>query len=234
MGRWQKVYLEDRRARTSPPSLCAKRAAQLFKQHRKSVILDLGCGAGRDTAYLAEADLAVIGADVEAAGFAAARQRARGTPARSAPLSRSAPSSTSASPRRPLAPSPPRPPAHPLTAFLRADARMLPFAEAAFEGIYSFGLLHEFTSIDRDHDIQQVMREIHRILQPNGLLVLAVLSGDFRFGLPDVYLFSEAMFREATKAFAPIEIKEYEDIGCTGKTDYKVWYGAFMKTGDST
>ena len=200
MGRWEQYFLEDRRVVTSPPSLGAKRSVELFRSRGKRLVLDLGCGAGRDTAHLAEAGLAVVGADIEPAGLAIAQQRCR---------------------ERAL-------PVH----LLQADARTLPFPDAAFQGTYCFGLLHDFTSMERDNDIRRVMSEIHRTLSPGGLLVLAVLAGDFRFSLPDVYLFSEAMFREATKDFDPIEIKEYEDIGCTGKTDYRVWYGAFVKKGE--
>jgi SAM-dependent methyltransferase len=159
----------------------------------------LGCGAGRDTAHLAEAGLTVVGADAAPAGLGIIRRRCAER----------------------------RLPVH----LLQADARTLPFSEAAFDAVYCFGLLHEFTSMERDTDVRRVMGEIHRVLAPGGLLALAVLSGDFRFGLPDVYLFSGAMFHEAAKDFAPIEMKEYEDIGCTGKTNYKVWYGAFLRRG---
>jgi SAM-dependent methyltransferase len=199
MSKWAKYFLEDRRVLTSPPSLCVRRAAELFTSRRKRLVLDLGCGAGRDTACLAQAGLEVAAADIEPAGLSIARRCCEEK----------------------------RLPVH----LFQADARMLPFANAEFEGVYSFGLLHDFTSMDRDRDIRRVMGEVHRILRPDGLLVLAVLSGDFRFSLPDVYLFSGAMFREAARDFEPIEMKEHEDIGCTGKTDYKVWYGAFVKKG---
>lgn len=199
MGRWHEVYLRDQRARITPASVCAQRATELFLRHGKNLILDLGCGTGRDTAYFLQAGLHVIGTDIEPAGVEVAQRRIteKGHSA----------------------------------AFCLADARILPFGNAAFEGVYSFGLLHEFTSMERDVEIQKVMREIYRILQPEGLLVLAVLSGDFRFGLPDVYLFNGPMFREATKDFTAIEIDEHDDIGCTGKTNYRVWYGAFIKKG---
>ena len=199
MGRWKKYFLEDRRVLTSPPSLCARRAGELFKARGIRFVLDLGCGAGRDTACLAQAALEVAAADIEPAGLSIARRYCE---------------------EKRLA-----------VHLLQADARMLPFANAAFEGVYAFGLLHDFTSMERDSDIRRAMAEIHRTLRPGGLLVLAVLSGDFRFSLPDVYLFSGAMFHEATKDFEPIEIKEYDDIGCTGKTDYKVWYGSFVRKG---
>ena len=202
MGRWEKYFREDRRVLTSPPSLCARRAVEFFRARGARLVLDLGCGAGRDTVYLAEAGLRMIAADIERAGLALARDRCA---------------------EKAL-------PVH----LLQADTRALPFPDAAFDGIYSFGLLHDFTSMERDSDIRRAMAEIHRALRPGGFLVLAVLSGDFRFSLPDVYLFSGAMFHDATKDFEPIELKEYEDTGCTGKTDYKVWYGAFLKKGDPT
>jgi SAM-dependent methyltransferase len=197
MGRWRKYYVEDRRVWTSPPSLCARRAADVFKAQGKRVILDLGCGAGRDAVCLAEAGLTVVGTDIEDAGLAILQRRIAERPADVLPV--------------------------------RADARRLPFSDAVFEGIYSFGLLHDFTSMERDAEVRQAMAEMHRTLQPGGLLVLAVLAGDFRFTLPDVYVFSEHMFRRATEDFTPVEIKQYDDIGCTGKTDYPIWYGVFLR-----
>ncbi len=194
MGRWEKIYQRDRRVLDAPPSRCARSAAEVFARHGKSLILDVGCGAGRDTIHLVQSGLTVIGADREKAGIAIARRRCGAS-------------------------------------FLYADARLLPFADGAFDGIYSFGLLHEFTSMERDEHVREAMSEMRRCLRAGGILILAVLSGDFRFSLPDVYVFSERMFREATKDFDAMEIREYEDVGCTGKTDYKVWYGVFRKKG---
>ncbi|MGB8658240.1 MAG: class I SAM-dependent methyltransferase [Candidatus Zixiibacteriota bacterium] len=112
---------------------------------------------------------------------------------------------------------------------LKADARNLPFLNASFEGVYCFGLLHEFTGETKENDIAEVMNEIHRVLQSSGILVLAVLSGEPEKGLPHVHLFTEQMFDDATRLFQIIEKRECYDIGCTGKEDYRVWYGAFTK-----
>ncbi len=115
--------------------------------------------------------------------------------------------------------------------FARADARTLPFPDASFEGVYCFGMLHEFTEVTREQDIGAVMKEIDRVLAPQGLLILAVLSGEPEQGLPHVYLFTEQVFDAVTRAFQTLEKRTYNDIGCTGKTDYHVWYGAFHKQG---
>jgi hypothetical protein len=73
------------------------------------------------------------------------------------------------------------------------------------------------------------MREIHRVLQPHGLLVLAVLAGEPDQGLPHVQLFSEAMLDQATARFVPLEKSLQCDRGCTGRQDYQVWFGVYQK-----
>jgi ubiquinone/menaquinone biosynthesis C-methylase UbiE len=110
-----------------------------------------------------------------------------------------------------------------------ADARRLPFPPAAFEGVYCFGLLHEFVSATAAEDVSQVISEIERLLQPDGRLVLAVLAGEPALGLPHVRMFTEQMFDEATRRFKCVDKKNYEDIGCTGKSDYPIWMGKYVK-----
>ena len=45
-----------------------------------------------------------------------------------------------------------------------ADARYLPFGSDSFEGVYCFGLLHEFTGEHRKEIVGEVMDEIARLL----------------------------------------------------------------------
>ena len=108
-----------------------------------------------------------------------------------------------------------------------ADARRLPFRQGSFDGVYCFGLLHEFTGEHRVEDVDSVMAEIMRLLCHEGILVLTVLSGRPEAGLPAVQLFTRQMFDEATNGFTAIEVNMLDDIGCTGKTDYHVWVGIF-------
>jgi SAM-dependent methyltransferase len=110
-----------------------------------------------------------------------------------------------------------------------ADARRLPFGDGSFEGVYCFGLLHEFTAAGWQEDVERVMGEIRRLLRDEGILVLAVLSGDPEAGLPAVQLYSRQMFERATTGLQPIEIEAYDDVGCTGRTDYRIWHGTFVK-----
>ena len=112
---------------------------------------------------------------------------------------------------------------------IAADARHLPFKDGSFEGVYCFGLLHEFTGEGREEDVGEVMGEAKRLLCDEGILVLAVLSGEAEAGLPAVQLYTRQMFDEATKGLREIEVKMYDDVGCTGRADYPVWYGMFEK-----
>jgi ubiquinone/menaquinone biosynthesis C-methylase UbiE len=114
-------------------------------------------------------------------------------------------------------------------AYVEADAHHLPFADSLFEGIYCFGLLHEFVGETAAVDVQQTMHEIHRILKPAGLLILTTLAGDPQAGLPHVQLFSETMFDAVTSMFQRIEKRTYADLGCTGQSGYNIWYGQFTK-----
>jgi ubiquinone/menaquinone biosynthesis C-methylase UbiE len=113
--------------------------------------------------------------------------------------------------------------------WVAADARRLPFADGSFEGVYCFGLLHEFTGEHGQEDVVAAMGEIRRLLCEGGVLVLAVLAGDPKEGLPSVQKFTQQMFEKATRGFQPIEIRMYDDIGCTSRTDYRIWYGLFEK-----
>jgi ubiquinone/menaquinone biosynthesis C-methylase UbiE len=114
-----------------------------------------------------------------------------------------------------------------------ADARHLPFKDGSLEGVYCFGLLHEFTSEHREEDVEQVMAEILRLLCDEGILALTVLSGEPEAGLPLVQMFTRQMYERATKGLQAIEIKMYDDVGCTGRPDYHVSYGVFEKCGDA-
>ncbi len=199
MTRWQKFYLEDSRPASVSASNFAKKAAGVFAFHRKQKILDLACGVGRDSFYLAGCSLRVTGGDLARSGLELARQSQASTVQKQVD-------------------------------FVQIDARRLPFVNDTYEGIYCFGLLHEFSQSDGWKDISRVMEEIERILEPGGLLLLAVLAGDPRQGLPHVLLFDEEMFDCATRAFSVIEKELVDDLGCTGREDYHTWQGVFRKS----
>jgi len=200
--RWDKWYSQDNldkdeRILAAPPSLCAQNAAAEFLSRHKLHILDLGCGVGRDTFYLAERGLQVTGVDAAVNGLLAAAQIGRRH--------------------------------HAFFELVCADARRLPFEAGAFEGVYCFGLLHEFTGEHMGEDVAQVMAEIGRVVCRQGILVLTVLSGEAEAGVPAVQLFTREMFDHATRGWQPVEIRAYDDIGCTSRPDYHVWYGIFEK-----
>lgn len=116
------------------------------------------------------------------------------------------------------------------TPLVCTDARSLPFEEASFDGVYCFGLLHEFTNTRAEDDTLLVMAEIERVLKPSGACILAVLAGDPETALPHVRLFTEQMFRDAIQRFEIIECQQIHDTGCTGSRDYQVWFSVMIKT----
>jgi ubiquinone/menaquinone biosynthesis C-methylase UbiE len=198
MTRWQQFYLEEPRISAVPASNFAKKAPDLFTRNHKRKILDLACGVGRDSFFLAEHSLRVTAGDLASSGIEIARQ----TQAKFAKR---------------------------LVDFIQVDARYLPFGKDVFEGVYCFGLLHEFTEPDGWLDISRVMEEIYRVLEPGGILLLAVVSGDPQEGLPHNLLFNEEMFDSATQAFVVIKKEMINDLGCTGREDYHTWQGMFRK-----
>lgn len=110
-----------------------------------------------------------------------------------------------------------------------ADARNLPFKDGSFEGVYCFGLLHEFTGESRDGAVEGLMGEIWRSLGAKGLLVITALAGEPEAGLPAVQLHTREMFEHVTAGFEAIAVERHDDVGCTARQDYTVWYGLFEK-----
>jgi len=197
LTRWQKFYLDDPKLLSIPPSDCAHQAARIFASSNSRIILDLGCGTGRDSFLLAESGIQVIGLDAARSGLLLAKKR------------------SAASQFKP--------------SWIESDSRLLPFSDAAFDGVYCFGLLHEFVGKSSRIDVAGIMSEIQRVLKISGAVIIAVSAGDPEKGLPHVQNFSESMFDSATSEFRCIEKKAYDDLGCTGRTDYKIWFGHFMK-----
>lgn len=192
MSRWEAFYAEDRRVLTTPPTHAAERATHLFRRAGIECVLDLGCGVGRDSFYLAGRGLRVVGLDVAGSGLAWAEAARRKTML--------------------------------TTCFVQGDACRLPFPARSFGGVYCFGLLHEFAGEGWEADVAAVMNEIRRVLQPDGRAVLAVLAGDPAAGLPHAHLFSEAEFQSTVQGFVVEEQDCYNDRGCTGREDYRIWY----------
>jgi ubiquinone/menaquinone biosynthesis C-methylase UbiE len=116
-----------------------------------------------------------------------------------------------------------------MTHFVTGDARHLPFKNGIFDGIYCFGLFHEFTSTTKEDDVSLVISEVRRLLHNQGIFILSVAAGDPEAGLPQVQLYNRQMFEQALAGWHILEIKELDDIGCTNRTDYHIWYGLFEK-----
>ena len=196
LSRWQQFYNDDSRLGDIPPSACAQQAAKIFSDNNSQIILDLGCGTGRDALCLADGGAHVIGLDAAHSGLLLAQKRA-------------ASQFTSS--------------------WVEADSRRLPFSEDFFDGVYCFGLLHEFVGETSQNDVEKTLNEIQRVLKPSGVAIIVTAAGDPELGLPYVQNFSEGMFDAATAEFDCVEKKNYDDLGCTGRPDYKVWFGHFIK-----
>jgi len=115
--------------------------------------------------------------------------------------------------------------------FINASALALPFKDEAFDGVYCYGLLHEFVGPDAPAQVEKVMREIERLLQPGGILILTLVSGEPDQGLPHLTLSNESMFDAAVARFEWLEKRHYNDTSCTGVSGYHVWYGRVIKKG---
>ncbi len=113
--------------------------------------------------------------------------------------------------------------------FVQADALSLPFPDSFFDGVYCFGLLHEFLPPGCDQAVEQALKEVSRALKDQGILVLSVLAGDPLAGLPHVRLFTEEMTNFGAYGLKCQERTKCNDIGCTGSKDYQIWRGLYQK-----
>lgn len=118
---------------------------------------------------------------------------------------------------------------HSRLSWIESDSRKLPFPNVSLDGVYCFGLLHEFVGESANANVRATMGEIYRILKVSGIAIVATVAGDPEKGLPHVQNFSEEMFDATIGEFRCIEKKVFDDLGCTGRSDYKVWFGYLMK-----
>ena len=197
LSRWQQFYLNDSKLASIPASACAMQAARIFAESNCRIILDLGCGAGRDSLCLANGGAKVIGLDAARSGLLLAKKRVTPSQCR--------------------------------LSWVESDSRFLPFSSASFDGVYCFGLLHEFVSESAKSDVRLTMDGINRVLKPSGTAILATVAGDPEKGLPHVQNYSQAMFDAVIAEFRCIDKKVYDELGCTGRADYKVLFGHLVK-----
>ncbi|EAX46628.1 conserved hypothetical protein [Thermosinus carboxydivorans Nor1] len=74
---WEKVFAEDGELFGNEPSFAAKQAAELLKKERKTKILELGAGQGRDTIFFAQCGFHVTALEYTGIGVQTIREKAR-------------------------------------------------------------------------------------------------------------------------------------------------------------
>lgn len=107
--------------------------------------------------------------------------------------------------------------------FFLADARCLPFDDELFDAVYSFGLLHVFTT-DVKKERKKVMDEVRRVLKPGGLALFTTLWTDQPgCGLPELCCLTEAEIADACRNFRVLRKKLVKDHSCNG------WEGIYWR-----
>ncbi len=132
LTRWQQFFQDDPSLVNIPHSHAAELAAARLYKGQKRVVLEVGCGTGRDTVYLAEKGLRVTGLDASRKGLLLANSRKKDDFLQ--------------------------------VCFVEGDALTLPFNDHQFDGVYSFGLLHEFVGEGSWLAVERTIAEIDRVL----------------------------------------------------------------------
>lgn len=73
---WDKIFREE--GVLFPIQEDLPRIIEIFKEHKVKKVLDLGCGSGKHTVYLAEKGLDAYGIDISTEGLKKTEQRLRG------------------------------------------------------------------------------------------------------------------------------------------------------------
>lgn len=200
--------LSTDRAIAQAHSETAEFAARAFAAQRACPLLDLACGNGRDSFFLAEQGYQVTGVDMAPDALARLREALDlKTPNLNVP--------------NPKTTGPSIPPTVPDFRF--ADACALPFPDNSFGAVYNFGLLHVFTKARTEHRLK-VMSEIRRVLKPGGLALLTTLWTDqFGCGLPELCCLTEPEVDAVCPQFRVLEKTVVQDRSCTG------WVGIYWR-----
>lgn len=178
--------LASEKAQKTPRSRTARFAAPVFTKCGCREVLDLACGNGRDTLYLAGRGFSVTGVDLAAEAIARLQGEGSGR-------------------------------------FILADARFLPFDNEVFDAVYSFGLLHVFTT-DIKKERERVMEETRRVLKPGGLALFTTLwTNQPGCGLPELCCLTEPEIAEACRNFRVLRKKLVKDRSCNG------WEGIYWR-----
>ncbi len=93
--------------------------------------------------------------------------------------------------------------------FRRADAVALPFADASFDCVYSFGVLHHIPEIER------VLAEIRRVLKPGRLFMVALYH---KWSLPHLMLLVRGIWNGGLWQLGYDGLKATVELGADGIT----------------
>jgi len=125
------------------------RASKLFKKRRYEKVLDLGCGTGKHSIFLAQKGFEVYATDMSRTGIEIAKKKAE-----SLELTN--------------------------IHFKQHDMIMVPFTSNFFNVVICIWTIYHGT-LDR---IQETVNEIHRVLEPGGMVLTDFLSiEDITYGL---------------------------------------------------
>ncbi|MBL8025207.1 MAG: class I SAM-dependent methyltransferase [Fibrobacteres bacterium] len=69
MSRWQQFFIDEPELALVECSKCSKRATELFRKHNCKTILDLACGAGRESRFFSTSFPFVVSSDYSISGL---------------------------------------------------------------------------------------------------------------------------------------------------------------------
>ncbi len=150
---WNKIFREKGENFTRIQEDIPK-ITKLFKKNKVKRVLDLGCGAGRHTVYLAKCGFDVYGIDISNEGIKITKRRLK---------------------------------KQGLKTHLKIGDihKKLPYKDNFFDAIISVRVLNH----GRIRDIRRAIKEIKRVLKPNGLIFITV-----RKELPKKYIPREKLY----------------------------------------
>lgn len=144
---WDKIYREQGEVqRDVLPTVVV--AAEIFSKHNCSKVMDLGCGMGRHTVYLAKKGFNVYATDVSETGIEKTKEKVEELALNN-------------------------------VEFKQHDMRDIPFENNFFDAILCVWTTGHGTLNDTKRNVD----EMHRVLKPNGIIVIDYVSiDDARYG----------------------------------------------------